>query len=102
MGGDIGEGSIAIIVIEAQRGPGFLVAWPVAAVDQQNVLPPIAIVVEKGAARAQSFGEKFPAEGSAIVWEVNARWPGHVGEVKSQRGRGSGLRDKTIQSKRNL
>ena len=50
----------------------FLVSGPVGAVDQQNVLPAVAIVVKKGAAGAQRLGQEFSAEGSAVVLEVDA------------------------------
>src|SRR5271165_3064695 len=49
--GYIGESAIAVVVIEAKRRAAFLVAGPVGAVDQQNVLPAVAIVVQKSASR---------------------------------------------------
>ena len=79
-GGDVGEGAIAVIVVEAKRGTRLLVTGPVGSVDQQNVRPAIAIVVEKGASGAESFGQELPAEGSAVVVELNARLRRNVGQ----------------------
>ena len=50
----------------------LLVSGPVGAVDEQDVLPAVAIVVEEGAAGAQSLGQKLAAEGAAVVLEVEA------------------------------
>ena len=52
---DVREGAVAIVAIEAQRGALALVPWPVHAVDQQDVLPAVAIVIEKRAARSRAF-----------------------------------------------
>ena len=71
--GHVGERAVAVVVIKAQRGAALFVAGPVRAVDQQNVLPAVAIVVQKGAAGAESFRQKFSAEGSAVVLELNSR-----------------------------
>ncbi len=69
----IGEGAIAVVVIEPKSGALFLVARPVGAVDQQNVLPAVAIVVEESAAGPESFGQELAAEGSAVVLELDSR-----------------------------
>ena len=51
----ISESAVAVVAIEPQRGAPLLVAGPIHAIDQQNVLPAVAVVIEKGAAGAQSF-----------------------------------------------
>ena len=58
-GRHVGECAIAIVVIEVQRGAALLVARPVGAVDQQNVLPAIAIVVQERAPGTEGFGQEF-------------------------------------------
>ena len=45
---------------------------PIAAIDQKNVLPAIAIVIEKGATSAEGFGQKLATIGAAVVTEVDA------------------------------
>ena len=65
----------------------LLVAGPIGAVDQQNVLPAVAIIVEKGAAGAESLRQKLAAESSAVVLELNSGGAGHIGETKSGRAR---------------
>src|ERR1700745_760208 len=69
--GYIGEGAVAIVVKEAKRAAGFLVARPVGTIDEQNVLPAVTIIVEKGAPEAESFRQDLPAEGAAIVLEMD-------------------------------
>src|SRR5438477_10209454 len=54
--GDIGKGSVAIVAVEAKSGTLALVTGPVHSIDQKNVLPAVAVVVEERAAGAQRFG----------------------------------------------
>ena len=71
--GHVGESAVAVVAIEAQRGAAAeLVAGPVHAIDEKNVLPAVAVVIEKGAAGAESFGQQFSAECAAVVLEVDA------------------------------
>ena len=42
-GCDVSERSVSVVVVEAQRGAALLVAGPVHTIDQQNVLPAVAI-----------------------------------------------------------
>src|SRR5580658_9467136 len=48
--GYVGKRAIAIVAIEAERRRLPFMAGPVRAVNQENILPAIAVVVEKGAA----------------------------------------------------
>ena len=70
--GYVGESSIMIVVIEPQRGGLPLVARPVHAINKEDVLPAVAIVVEKGAARSKGFRKKLASVGAAVVLEMNA------------------------------
>ena len=56
-------------------------AGKVLAVDQENVLPAVAIVIDECAARAQSFRQVFFPEGAVVVDEVDAGGFGDVGEA---------------------
>jgi hypothetical protein len=76
--GDVGEGAISVVAIETQRGVQLLVAGPIHSIDQKNILPAVAVVVEKGAARTHSFGQKLPTEGAAVVLELNAGAGGYI------------------------
>src|ERR1035438_8397597 len=60
-------------------------AGPIHAVGQQNVLPAVGVVIQKGAPRAQSLGEQLAAISSAVVLEVNSCRAGYVGKMKPQR-----------------
>ena len=71
--GHVGEGAVAIIAIEAEGGALAFVLGPVHAVDQQDVLPAVGVVIEEGAAGTESFREKFAAVRAAIVAELNSR-----------------------------
>src|SRR5580704_1320079 len=92
VGSHVGECAVAVVVIEAQRGARFLVARPIGAVDEQDILPAVAVIVEERATGAESFGQEFSAEGSAVVLELDARMAGHIGEAKAGRGGSRTLR----------
>src|SRR6202007_273769 len=66
----IPESPVPIVVVRAKRGTSVLLPGPVGAIDQQNVLPAIAIVIQKSAARSQSLRQEFPSESAAIVLEL--------------------------------
>ena len=85
---NVRECAVAIVAIEAQGGTAALVAGPVGAVDQQDVEPAIAIVVEKGAAGAECFGQVFGAESPAVVLKGKAGLRGDVGEAETGVARG--------------
>ena len=54
---------------------------PVLAVDQQNVLPVIVVVVQKGSSRAHGFGKVLFPEGAVVVFKAQAGLPGDVSEL---------------------
>ena len=89
-------------MIKAQRGAALLVAGPIGAVDEQNVLPAVAVVVQKSASGAESLGQEFSAESSAIVLEVNSRLSRYVRKMKAERRWRVSLPDQRIQSRRKL
>src|SRR5262249_561533 len=76
-----------IVAVKAERRAAALVGRPIAAVDQQDVEPAVAIVVEKGAPGAQRFGQILRAECSAVMPEADSRARGDIGKAK---GRGGG------------
>jgi len=79
----IGEGAVAIVVIEAKSTVGFLMTRPVRAIDEKDVLPTVAIIVEKGASGAESFRQELPAEGAAIVLKMDTGLACDVGKAES-------------------
>ena len=85
--GDVSEGAVAIVAVELEGGALALVAGPVHGVDEENVGPTVGVVIEEGAAGAESFGEELAAVGAAVVAEINARLGGDIGELKSWRVR---------------
>ena len=50
------ECAVAIVAVEAKSRTLALVTGPVHSIDQKNVLPAVAVVVEERAAGAQRFG----------------------------------------------
>ena len=58
---------------------------PIHAVDQQDVLPAIAVVIEKGATRAKRFRQQLSAVGAVVVLKLDACRGRHVNEPQSQR-----------------
>ncbi len=82
--GYISECAVAVVVVKTERGAGFLVTGPVRTVDQEDVLPAVTIVVEKGASRAESFRQELATESAAIVLKMDTGLAGDVGEAKPE------------------
>ncbi|HZS72548.1 MAG TPA: hypothetical protein VFA13_11985 [Candidatus Acidoferrum sp.] len=82
---DISESAVAIVAIEAQSAALALVAGPVHAVDEQNVLPAVGVVIKKGATGAECLRKKFPAECPAIVAKIDAGARGDINQAESER-----------------
>ena len=72
---DVGERAVAVVAIEAQRRALPLVPGPVHAVDEQDVLPAVGVVVEERAAGAERLGQQLAAVGAAVVAELQAGRP---------------------------
>src|SRR5579863_2941666 len=70
-GGDVGEGAVAIVVIEP-RERFAAVRSPILRVDQQNVGPAVAVGVEEGYTRAHGFRQIFLAGFSGVVVEFDS------------------------------
>src|SRR5579863_1052577 len=70
--GYVRKSTVAVVVVEPERGCLALVVWPVHAVNKENVLPAVAIVVEEGAARTERFGKKLASVCAAVVLKLNA------------------------------
>jgi|SRR5580692_12541570 hypothetical protein len=79
--GHVGEGSVTIIVVERRKRFARLVPGPVHGIHEQNVLPPVVVVIQKTNPTAHGFGEILFAERSAIVFEVNPGLRRDVGEL---------------------
>jgi len=70
--GDIGEGPIAIVSVEAIPQRLFrCVEVALAAIDQVDIKPAVLVVVEEGAARTGGFGQILLGRASAIVDPLN-------------------------------
>ena len=82
---DIRERTIAVVMVKAQRGAIFFVARPVGTVNEQNILPAVAVVVQKSAAGAERLRQEFSAEGPTVVLELNSGLAGHIREPKTRR-----------------
>src|SRR5450755_3652198 len=83
--GYIRESSILIVVIERRiRFPGVM-SGPVPGVDQQDVLPPVIVIVEKAGATAHGFRQVLFSKRAIIVLEVNAGLGGDIGELDRSR-----------------
>src|ERR1700730_3829366 len=85
---NVGERSVAIVAVQTQSRFLPLVARPIHSINQQNVLPPVVVVVQKCATRAQCFGQELSSEGSAIMLKLYSRRAGDIGDAEPQwRGR---------------
>ena len=58
---DVGERAVAVVAIQRERRPLPLVPGPVHAVDEQDVLPAVGVVVEERAAGAERLGQQLAA-----------------------------------------
>jgi len=63
--------------------PLALVAGPVHAVEEHNVLPAVGVVIQESATRAEGLGKQLAAVGATVVHKTNSRGVGYVGEAKS-------------------
>src|SRR5579859_25576 len=88
---DVGESAVPVVVVEAKRGAILFMAGPIGAVDQEDVLPTIAIVIQKSAARPEGLREVLAAEGSTVVLKLNSSRAGHIGETETRGSRGACL-----------
>ncbi len=80
--GDVLEVSLAVVAVEGLGGRRLdFVAGPVRRVDEKQVLVAVAVVVEKGHARAHRLGQELVAEGAVVVHERDARVLGDVDEL---------------------
>ena len=84
--GYVGEGAVFIVVVEGGEGLAGTMAGPIHGVDQQDVLPPVIVVVEEADAAAHGFGEVLFSECAAVVFEVDAGLGGDVGELDGAGG----------------
>ena len=72
---DVGERTVPVVAKQAQRRSLALVTGPVHAVDQQDVLPAVGVVVEKRAARAERLRQQLAAVRAAVVRELQTGRP---------------------------
>ena len=72
-----------VVAVKAKSGAAFFVSGPVGSVDQQNVLPAVAIVVKEGAAGAERLRQELATERSAVVLKVEAGGFGHIRKAKT-------------------
>ena len=81
----VGKSAVAVVAVELQSGTLAFVTGPVHAVHKKDVLPAVAVVVEKRAARAQRFREQLATIGAAIVLKVNSNRIRNIGQTESKR-----------------
>ena len=74
--GYIGKCAIPVVAVEPQRAP-------------LNVLPAVAVVVEKRAARAESFRQQLSSKCAAVVTEMNARGRRYIEKTETGRKLGN-------------
>ena len=70
--GHVRESAVAIIAVEFQRASFSFMRRPIGAADKKNILPPVAVVVEKSATRAESLRKEFAAISAAVMTKVDS------------------------------
>ena len=84
---DIRERAVAIVAIQAQGRALLRVPGPVHAIDEQDVLPAVAVVVEEGAAGTKGLGQQRAPIGAVVVAERQSGRSRDVDELKPRAGR---------------
>ena len=84
----IGKRAVTIVPVKPESGTQAFVSGPVRSVDEKNVLPAIAVVIEECTARTQRFGQELAAVTATVVPELNAGRGGHVRKAKREAGYG--------------
>jgi hypothetical protein len=79
----VAKGAVPVVLVERERRAGTTLPRPAGAVDEQNVLPPVVVVIEKSAARPERFRQVFLSEGPVVVLKVNACARRDVDEPKT-------------------
>ena len=83
---DIGEGAVAVVAVELHRGALFVVPGPIHPLHQEDVLPAVAIVIEKCASRAHALGQELGAVGAAVVEKADPGLRRDVFETEAEAG----------------
>src|SRR2546422_3934375 len=65
--GDIGKGAVLVVAIQSRIGWFAFMPGPIHAVDEQDVLPAVVVVIEEGAARSNGFREILFPESAIVV-----------------------------------
>src|SRR5882762_9928103 len=89
--GYVSECSIVIVVIKLRSGVLLLMTRPVHPIDQKNVGPAIAVVVDESDTRAERFRQEFLSERAIVVGEANAGLLSYVAKANCRNSRGSGV-----------
>src|SRR2546421_491493 len=84
--GYIGKCTIPVVAVEPQCASLSFVARPVHSINKENVLPAVAVVVEKRAARAEIFRQQLSSKCAAVVTEMNPRRGRYIHEAETRRG----------------
>ena len=88
--GDVGERPVAVVAVQRGVRLRFAPPGPRGAVDEQQVLPPVAVGVEPQGARAERLRHVLGPESPGVVREADAGRLGDVGEDRPGRGQGGG------------
>ena len=83
--GDVRERAVAVVAIQRERRTFSDMARPIHPVDEQNVLPPVGVVVQERAAGAERFRQQLAAVRAAIVREGEPRRGRDVDEAETER-----------------
>ena len=81
----VGERAVAVVAIERETRFWACVPRPVRRVEEQDVLPAVAVGIEEQAAGPEGFGQVFAAERAVVVDESEAGRSGDVGERDRRR-----------------
>jgi hypothetical protein len=84
-GGDIGEGAVAVVAVEAIAGTGrsAIEATPT---DNEDIHPSVIVVIEEGAAAAHGFVDVSDLAGNSVDDRLGeSRLCSNIGELRKRR-----------------
>src|ERR1700719_3150200 len=78
--GHVGECAIVVVVIELGSRLRAGTSGPTFAVNEQNVWPPVIVIIDESASGPHGLRQIFFTESAIIVGEMNSRLRGNVAE----------------------
>src|SRR4029077_18111886 len=74
----VSEAAVVIVVIKPRRGVFLPVARPVRSVHEENIRPPVVVIIDECNARAHRLRQELSSERSVVMNKMNSRSRGNI------------------------